>query len=336
MKTTKSIHQYIFVILIVVTIISQILLSYTFRSGVDDNQIQTLFWIRHLFSFGLPGIIILWQIQDTILHTKTKVSTYLWRNIRYIFIPYILLGIVYSLYNSQISTESFKESFINMVIQGNWHGSFVLVIFQFTILNLFFRKIGRYHKTMVLVSFFISITYLANDAIFQYPFFNNDINLLSWLFFYCLGTYIGYHYQTLKKLIKENQPLIVLMTILSFLPFIYFAEAYSAEILLLEPALLPYFACSFLLVYSISMSMVGLKQTLVQNIASYGSFILLFHPVITPFLFSFFGILEEQTILLLFFGLLFILGMSLGVAEILDQYTLTRFALAKAFFSEDP
>nr|WP_124006161.1 hypothetical protein [Tetragenococcus koreensis] len=124
--------------------------------------------------------------------------------------------------------------------------------------------------------------------------------------------------------------MIVLMTILSFLPFIYFAEAYSAEILLLEPALLPYFACSFLLVYSISMSMVGLKQTLVQNIASYGSFILLFHPVITPFLFSFFGVLEEQTILLLFFGLLFILGMSLGVAEILDQYTLTRFALAKA------
>ncbi|AYW45662.1 hypothetical protein [Tetragenococcus koreensis] len=140
MKTTKSNHQYIFIILIVVTIISQILLSYTFRSGVDDNQIQTLFWIRHLFSFGLPGIIILWQIQDTILHTKTKVSTYLWRNIRYIFIPYILLGIVYSLYNSQISTESFKESFINMVIQGNWHGSFVLVIFQFTILNLFFSK----------------------------------------------------------------------------------------------------------------------------------------------------------------------------------------------------
>lgn len=335
MKATKRIHQYVFVILIVVTIVSQILLSYTFRSSVDDNQVQTLFWIRHLFSFGLPGIIILWQIQDTILHADTKISAYLWQSVRYIFIPYVLLGGVYSLYNSQISTESFQDSFINMVVQGNWHGSFVLVILQFTILNLFVRKIFYYHKTVVLISFFISVAYLANESIFQYSFFNNDINILSWLFFYCFGTYIGYHYQALQKLIKENQPLIVLATILSFLPFIHFAEDYSADLLLLEPALLLYFACSFLLLYSISMSLVGLKQTLIERIASYGSFILLFHPIITPFLFSFFGILEEQTVLLLFFGLLFILGMSLGVAEILDQYALTRFVLLKAFFNDN-
>ncbi|GAA3021217.1 hypothetical protein GCM10019998_16960 [Tetragenococcus solitarius] len=87
--------------------------------------------------------------------------------------------------------------------------------------------------------------------------------------------------------------------------------------------------------YSLAMSLEGLKQNFITKVASYGSFILLFFPIITPFLFEFFGVLEEQTLLFLLFGILFILGMSMGVAEILNQYALTRFLLAKAFFGDD-
>ncbi|GBD68839.1 putative polysaccharide biosynthesis protein [Tetragenococcus halophilus subsp. halophilus] len=335
MKSTKNIHQYVFVILIIITIISQILLNYTFRSSVDDNQIKTLFWVRHLFSFGIPGVLILWQVQDTILHSKEKAKDYLWGRIRYIFIPYLIFGLIYSMYESQVNEESIYDSFLNIVIQGNWHGAFILVILQFTILNLLLRKRFRYYKTLVIISLVVSVVYLSNQQIFQYPFFNNSTNILGWLFFYFLGTYVGYHYHTLKKLIKNNKPIIVFVTIFAFFLFTYFNEGYGAEVNLLEPALLPYFACCFFLIYSLAMSLVGLKQDLTKRIASYGSFILLFFPIIAPYLFSFFGFLEEQTALLFIFGLLFILGMSLGVAEILNQYTLTRFLLAKAFFTDD-
>jgi len=335
MKSTKMIHQYVFVILIIITIISQILISYTFRSSVDDNQIQTLFWIRHLFSFGVPGILILWQVQDTILHAKEKAKSYLWGRLRYIFIPYLIFGFIYSMYESQVNEESIYDSFLHIVIQGNWHGAFILVILQFTILNLLLRKIFRHYKTLVILSLLVSVVYLTNQQTFQYPFFNNNINILGWLFFYFLGTYIGYRYHVLQKLIKDNKPLIALASIFTFFLFVYFNEGYSAELTLLEPALLPYFASCFFLIYSLATSLVGLKLGLVKRIASYGSFILLFFPIIAPFLFSFFGILEEQTALLFIFGLLFILGMSLGVAEILNQYTLTRFLLAKVFFTDD-
>lgn len=337
MHQDKRERQYVLAILLVLVICSQIFLSYSARPAVDENQMNTLYWVRHLFSFGLPSLLIFWQVSEVRAYSDGLPKYYFLNRFKFIFLPYLIFGGVYSLYLLQIEDSSFWEVFQNIVLQGNWHGYFVLVILQFTLLNMILLRLkSKLLKSFipVAIAFAVSTFYLYFSGLgvissFQFPYFNNEINILGWIFFYALGSFIGFHYDKVKEYLTDYIPLVVFGAMLAYGLFIVLNLENNLEVNIMNPSLLLYHSFGFLLVFRIALSFVGLKEHLVELIVPYTLFTLLFHPIVSPFLYDLFGLVEEQTILLLLAGLILILGSSIGVGTLLGQFTLTRFALGK-------
>lgn len=330
-------RKYIYTLLLVFVIATQILMSYGTRSAIDLNQLNTMYWIRHVFCFGMPSLIVFWQVFEIRAYPEDLPKNYLWERLRYIFIPYLIFGGFYSFYLTQTADTSFWPTFQEVVLLGNWHGYFVLVLFQFTALNLLVKWLKKdFFKSFIPVAvlFAVSTMYLHFNELglleaIQHPALNYEIHILGWLYFYALGSFIGHHYDTVKELLTDYLPVVILGAILSFGYFILLNWNNNLEIHPMNASLLLYHSFMMLIILQSAVSLVGVKEDLVDLIEPYLLFSLLLTPIVNNYLYSFYGLAEEQSILLLSTGLIFILGFSIGVGVIMNQFSLTRMMLGR-------
>ena len=83
---------------------------------------------------------------------------YLTTRVKYILIPYILMGLFYSYSESLLTDSSFNKQFIENVLLGQWYGYFIVVIMQFFILSYIIFKINYNlfnSKILLLLSFIL-------------------------------------------------------------------------------------------------------------------------------------------------------------------------------------
>lgn len=311
-------------------------------ADTPDASLPFYEFLRVLLLFATPSFIILSEILLSMRYSNGLPDDFFLKRIKFILIPYILIGTFFSLMNYLDSdgSQGFFEIFTNNVLYGNWHGWFIIVIFQFYILHaLFYKWLNKANPLIMLViSFLISLTHsllaYAYEPYFQwwdtyYPFHNRTA-LPFWIFYFIFGYYLGKNYERIMSSVKRHLwPLCglwALSVLWIFIMYHFFdvtyVKSYRFDLLL-------YTVFTFLLVLYLMQVIGKHKFTLLLLISDVSFFIYLSHPLVNSYLSkalaSFVGVPSIFLILLT----LFTLGFSLGMAFVLSHFPLSRFVIGK-------
>lgn len=175
-------------IIIITHLLTQINLKH---ENLEGGSLVLQFYIRNIVIFGTPCFIILSQLLTTLNYQKVTYR-YLTTRVKYILIPYILMGLFYSYSESLLTDSSFNKQFIENVLLGQWYGYFIVVIMQFFILSYIIFKINYNlfnSKILLLLSFILQqsfLYYFTNNTAFHdtvlhyYPLSENTI-IFGWI-----------------------------------------------------------------------------------------------------------------------------------------------------------
>lgn len=195
-----------------------------------NNDISTtkgLELIQTLLMFATPMFVFISEFVLAYNYKKVLPNGFFKKRIKFIFIPFLTMGIFYAITSSYqngvsgILVQSLKNIFL-----GDYHGYFILIIFQFYLLHYFFHRIEkRYSPVKVIsISLLINLVYLS---FFNFvpapnmPYANliwdrlSWIPLFGWLSYFVIGYYAGVYYDDFKKIVIKTKNYSVISLILT-------------------------------------------------------------------------------------------------------------------------
>ncbi len=164
MKKIRLELVYLRAIICAIIIITHLLTQITLK---HENMVGglsiTILYFSNIVIFGTPCFIILSQLLTTLNYQKVTYR-YLTTRVKYILIPYILMGLFYSYSESLLTDSSFNKQFIENVLLGQTKFAiFIVVIMQFFILSYIIFKINYNlfnSKILLLLSFILQQSFL--------------------------------------------------------------------------------------------------------------------------------------------------------------------------------
>lgn len=148
MKKIRLELVYLRAIICAIIIITHLLTQITLKhENMEGGSLVLQFYIRNIVIFGTPCFIILSQLLTTLNYQKVTYR-YLTTRVKYILIPYILMGLFYSYSESLLTDSIFNKQFIENVLLGQWYGYFIVVIMQFFILSYIILKLTITYSTV--------------------------------------------------------------------------------------------------------------------------------------------------------------------------------------------
>ncbi|MCG7331673.1 acyltransferase family protein [Salinicoccus roseus] len=342
----KTELNYLRVILSVFIVLTHLLTQYAISTEPDENQIQVLYWIRNIFIVATPGFIILSVLLSTMNYREKLPENYLWNRVKFILVPYLMVGLIYAFTENTFREDTFWEIFLDSVLLGNWYGYFILVIMQFFVLNWIIFRISPKilnSKLLLFVSFIVNFAFLysyynhsftGNLVDNIYPF-GNETFILGWIFFYFFGAYIGANYEKVLAFIHDQIAIILLLVIISYTIFIFMNRGDYYTVTSFDYALMPLHTVGFLFILNTSTQLTGLAPNVYALISSFSFFIFLFHPIILPGIYSTTSVFADMTIIFILTSLLLTIGMCLGVGIILKQFPIFKFLIGKQPYKID-
>ncbi|MDE5414552.1 acyltransferase family protein [Alkalihalobacterium chitinilyticum] len=208
-------------------------------SKLPDFLLIILDSLNVFLYYGTPAFIFItafilgYSYKDRTIDYKP----FLLKRVKFILIPYLCMAVLYALPFLLISFEQFTlKVFLNALI-GDFHAYFVLIIFQFYLMFILFKKWFDKHSAILVItsSLIINIIYLS---IFN---FSNPINFWfseyiweryywipfpGWIFYYSLAYYTGRHYQKVTNYINQYKYLVFSAPVITsvILLFLYHSE----------------------------------------------------------------------------------------------------------------
>lgn len=186
-----------------------------------------LFVPWRLFAIVVPGFIMLSGIKLFLKGTDgfSAIRFYKKRALS-IVLPYLLWVVIYYIYycSTGVMTFSFRE-LIYYIYSGDLAGHFyfVIALLQFYLLMPLWVWLFRKFSPVIILtaSIFISIIFgqflpnLIDMMIPDYFFRYYDRTFTSYLFWWCLGGYIGLNYDGFKETLKKNTGFIFFLLLVS-------------------------------------------------------------------------------------------------------------------------
>lgn len=305
---------------------------------------QYIIWIRFALLCSTPIFILLSETLISKNYPDGLRKGFFGKRIKYILVPYLLVGLVVSYKSAGGDLAVFVEVIQRKVIYGQWYGFFVIVIFQFYILHWL---IGKYLARInpigpILVSFVISFGHVyafANSGAYQeliftaYPLWYKT-NILFWLFYFIVAFYIGQYYEKLVQFLTSKLWIPALMAIFSFgiIVFNYRVMDYgriSSE----RYDMLLYSVSAFFLLVALIRKFNFNSQTLVM-ISNFSFFIYLTHMIFLPYFVKLSMTFGESFFAYVISMAFLTVASCIGVAFLLYQSPLTRFFTGKIKYLE--
>lgn len=308
-------------------------------SDTDMNQIKFLYYVQNIFIFATPSFIILAQLLITLNYKKLNFN-YLWSRFKYIFIPYILVGLFYCYTESLKLNRSFWHEFYQNILLGYWYGYFIIVIMQFFILSYLLYKISYKvfnSKIVLLLALIVQVTFLyllhhntafADQFHALYPLSENTF-ILGWIFFFFLGGYFGLNYERIVNFLHAYIFVVIGCAILAYGFFVVFQHHDYWFVTSFTEMLLPYHALMFLLLLGLSLQFKSFMFNSINLISIFSFFIYLFHPIILNYVYDYTVIFRGQTLLFITLTQLFILSLCIGVGIFFREFYILRFVIGK-------
>ncbi|MDT8860137.1 acyltransferase family protein [Alkalihalobacillus sp. MEB130] len=202
-------------------------------TGDDRVVYRTL---QVILLYGTPMFVLLSTIVMTHAYKDHIPKGFLKKRLKYIFIPYLAMAAFYAgdkYYRYHWTFSDFAKEFGYNVI-GQWHGYFVLIIFQFYLLHLAFVKYSNRFKPLhvLTISFCISVGYWISLYFYFIDYvshssyltlFFSRVLFVGWLFYYVVAYYCGKNYERFLNILNENWKFLLVGVIGSFtlLQYIY-------------------------------------------------------------------------------------------------------------------
>lgn len=335
---------YLRTFLCLLIVLTHVLTEFSNTNEPDDNQIQVLYWIRMILIIGTPSFIILSQLLTTLNYNEKLKPGYLKSRLKFILLPYLIMGAFYSYSESLKLNNSFLKQFLENVIQGNWYGYFIIIIIQFFLLNWLIYRINSkilYSKWSLIIAFIVNTVYLYShqniDSVTKfvetyYPF-SPETFIVGWIFYYFLGSYLGHNYAKIKYFVSKNIALIIFLTIAAYLTFELVGDHDYWMVSSIDYRILLYISFAFLLLINFSSQFETFMYNSVEILSMYSFFIYLLHPIILEYIFQYTSIFQEKTIIFIPVSLLFIVGCCLGVGILLKEFHVFKFVMGRQPYS---
>ncbi|SDN33309.1 acyltransferase family protein [Alkalicoccus daliensis] len=208
-----------------------IVLLHSIHIGIETmtiremGELAAIFFdsIQMILYYGTPMFIFISEFLIAYSYrTRPLPDYFLKKRLRYILIPFFVMGILYALpFFFQGMEQGFTKIALNIFI-GDYHGYFILIIFQFYLFHyLFHSYLKRWKPQLVLtIAFIINAGYLMFFN-FTLPPENLPygtyiwerfywVPMLGWVFYFAVGYYAGTYYEMFSKLIYKYRYIIII------------------------------------------------------------------------------------------------------------------------------
>lgn len=234
-----------------VACLSILLLHSLARAYADENHIVNL--VRLLLTFGTPTFIFISEFILARSYPQELPSNFWSKRLKFIMVPYILFGTFYAFLKSFEQTGELGNNFMGAfghflwrhLLLGDYHGYFILVIFQFYLLHYFFHNyLKRWKPSYVMATaLLINLLYLGFfNFVKPYP---TEIGIYIWEKFYWIPFFGWLFYFTLAYYCGRN-----------FTLFINHLNKYS-KCVIISPILIGFICLSL---YDLTLSKVFLQK----------------------------------------------------------------------------
>lgn len=182
---------------------------------------SVLDFVKLALTFGTPAFVFISEMILSYSYPNETPKSFWQKRIRYIFVPYLLFGAFYAcmkaaedwLAAGTISMAVLWDYLWRHILLGDYHGYFILIIFQFYLLHsLFTRHIRNSSPGRVLfVSLLINLAYLGFFNFAPVPSFAGAgyiwekmfwLPFAGWLFYFSLAYYCGRNYEKFSKMLS--------------------------------------------------------------------------------------------------------------------------------------
>ncbi len=260
--------------------------------------------IQLAFMFGTPLFIFISEFVIAYSYPDHLPKKFYEKRFKYIFVPFLFIGILDAALHS-IGTNSgeFEKKVILNLFEGDFHGYFIVIIFQFYFLHPLFVKyiVSKYPAYKVMITaFLINFGYLAffnfldpYEYFYYLPYAELEWSVLNkmpfpaWLAYFVTAYYCGRNYEVFLSLLHRfrYQLFVICLCTLSFLLAIqlwgFITEIHSKRI----DVILYTLSVAFFLFY-IASKMQGMPSFIIF-ISRYSFGIYLLHPLFNILLKSF-------------------------------------------------
>ncbi|TWT07162.1 acyltransferase family protein [Planococcus sp. CPCC 101016] len=305
---------------------------------------QYILWLRFALLCSTPIFILLSETLLSKNYPNGLKNGFFLKRIKYILLPYILIGLIVSYRGSDKDFSSFIEVAFQKVVLGQWYGFFVIVIFQFYILHWL---IGKYLARVnplgpILISFaisfahvycFVHVNFYQNLILTDYPLWYKT-HIFMWLFYFIVAFYIGQYYEQLITFLTDKIWVPVLMTLISFGIIMYnYLEMDYTRISSERYDMLLYSVSMFFLLVALIRKFNYDNQTLVM-ISNFSFFIYLTHMVFLPYFAKLSMTFGDNFFAYVAIMAFLTISSCIGVAFLLYQSGLTRHFTGKIKYLE--
>jgi probable poly-beta-1,6-N-acetyl-D-glucosamine export protein len=205
--------------------------NYLKNVDVDLTSDRYIVFIRYALLCSTPIFILISETLISKNYPAKLPKGFFLKRLRYIFIPYVLIGAIVSYRGSGRDWNSFLEVFTHKVVFGHWYGFFVLVIFQFYIIHWL---IGKYLARInpigpLLLSFIVSFIHIYSYVHTpgyrelienKFPFWYR-VHIFSWLFYFIAAFYIGQYYDRIISFLNNKIWIPIVATLFSYSIILY-------------------------------------------------------------------------------------------------------------------
>lgn len=196
-------------------------------------QLTVVFWdsFNMLLYFGTPMFVFISEFLLAYAYKQKMPAYFIQKRVKYILLPFIVMGIYYAL-PAIFSEQGFIKKALMNVFIGDYHGYFVLIIFQFYFLHIIYKKyMHRFSAKVVLCSaFVINALYLTffnfvppfNIPHAEYIWYRLSwIPFVGWIFYFTLAYYCGYYFDTFKQWLHKYSRWIMVAPVVTSMSVLY-------------------------------------------------------------------------------------------------------------------
>lgn len=313
---------------------NHVLTNYAKFAETDFTGTPLFLAIRYLFLFATPVFIL---ISITLLsrsYPDKLPKGFLWKRVQYILLPYILIGLLSAYISAAQSGAAFLATAWNIVGLGDWHGFFILVIFQFYLLYyLLNRSLRKVNPFAALAAAFAlsfahlyALEHLESYRLFifkEYPLWYRTF-ILAWLSYFVAGFYIGVHYEQIFAFLANKIWLPLLAAMVSFGWIYYNVSATDYTLVSSDRYDMFFYTLSMYFLVTVLFRKLKKPRPLLEIVSSFSFFIYLSHMLFILALGRIVKVFEDRFLLYTGSLLLFTIGICVGVGALLYLYRWTQ------------
>lgn len=179
-------------------------------------------FVKLLLTFGTPAFVFISEMILSYSYPGDTPKTFWQKRFRYIFAPYLFFGAFYAclkagedwLAAGTVSMDVLWGYLWKHILLGDYHGYFILIVFQFYALHTLFNRFVRRVPAGWAIggSLAVHLAYLAAFNFTKPPAFAGAdyiweklywLPFAGWLFYFALAYYCGRHYERFRQWVSR-------------------------------------------------------------------------------------------------------------------------------------